>query len=193
MAAIKASMPIRERVIALDRVLEYLDASSIRAKNINGVKADPPAVFFSTRPAVVVNLDGNPVWSPIQGNELRFAVNTNWDLFEHPPSKTLFLRHETTWLKASSVTGQWVPAGTLPPSFTKLPADENWKEVRAALPGRTVAASALPTVFVSTTPAELILLRGQPQYQPVVGTRLLWVRNTDADVFRLGSAGSVYT
>ncbi len=191
-AAIKASMPVRERVIALDRVLAYLDASSIRPKNVDGVKADPPVVFFSTRPAVVVNLDGNPVWSPIQGNELRVAVNTNWDLFEHPSSKTLFLRHETTWMKASDLNGPWVAAGQLPASFAKLPADENWKEVRAALPGRTVAASALPTVFVSTKPAELILLRGQPQYEPVGGTRLLWVRNTEADVFRLGSGGPVY-
>ena len=192
LAAIKASIPVRERVIALDRVLAYLDASTIKAKNVSGVKADPPVVFYSTRPAVLVNLDGNPVWSPIQGNELRFAVNTNWDLFEHPSSKTLFLRHESAWMKASDVNGPWVAAGTLPASFTKLPADENWKEVRAALPGRTIAASALPTVFVSTKPAELILLRGQPQYEPVGGTRLLWVRNTEADVFRLGSGGPVY-
>ena len=42
----------------------------------------------------------------------------------------------TTWLKAANVEGPWAAAGTLPPSFTKLPADENWKEVRAALPGR---------------------------------------------------------
>ena len=191
-AAIKASIPLSERVVALDRVLAYLDASTIRAKNISGVKADPPVVFFSTRPAVVVNLDGNPVWSPIKDNDLRFAVNTNWDLFEHVPTKTFFLRHEATWMKASSVTGPWVPAGKLPDSFSKLPPDENWKEVRAALPGRAVTASALPTVYVATTPAELILLRGEPQYEPVGGTRLLWVRNTDADLFRLGSGGAVY-
>ena len=191
-AAIKAAMPVNERVIALDRVLAYLDASTIRAKNVNGVKADPPVVFFSTRPAVVVNLDGNAVWSPIQGSDLRFAVNTNWDLFEHPPTKAFYLRHENTWLKASNVSGPWGPAGALPGSFTKLPADENWKEVRAALPGRTAAASTLPTVFVSTTPAELILLRGQPQYEPVAGTRLQWVRNTEDDLFRLGPTGPVY-
>src|SRR5262245_27021017 len=73
-AAIKASMPLSERVIALDRVFAYIDASTIRPKNVAGVKADPPVVFFSTRPAVVVNIDGNPVWSPIKDNDLRFAV-----------------------------------------------------------------------------------------------------------------------
>ena len=190
-AAIKASMPLSQRVISLDRVLAYIDASTIRPKNVAGVKADPPVVFFSTRPAVVVNIDGNPVWSPIKDNELRFAVNTNWDLFEHPPTKSYYLRYETMWLKASAVSGPWTAAGTLPQSFTKLPADENWKDVRASLNIRK-SNPAVPTVFVSTRPAELILLRGEPQYQPVAGTSLLWVRNTDSDVFRLGQSGTVY-
>ena len=190
--AIKDGMPAGARVIALDLVLASVDASSIRPRNVEGVKADPPVVFFSTRPALLVNLDGGPVWSPIQGNDLRFAVNTNWDLFEYPPSKAYYLRHDTLWLTASNISGPWTAAGTLPASFSKLPADENWKEVRAALPGRAVAASALPTVFVSTSPAELMLLQGNPQYVPVSGTGLMWVRNTEADVFRVGSDGPVY-
>ena len=190
-ADIKAAMPLTERVIALDRVLAAVDASQIRPKNVEGLKADPPAIFFSTRPAVVVNLDGDPIWSPIQNNDLRFAVNTNWDLFEHPPSKTFYLRHENQWLKSSGVSGPWTVTGQLPASFSKLPAEENWKEVRAAVPKAT-ATSAAPTVFVSTMPGELILLRGEAQYEPVAGTKLLWVRNTESDVFRLGQTGSVY-
>jgi hypothetical protein len=190
--AIKASIPLGERVLALDRVLAYVDASRIRPTNVEGLKADPPVVFYSTRPAVIVNVDGDPIWSPIQGSDLRFAVNTNWDLFEHPPSKTYYLRHDTVWLKAAAVSGPWTGAGPLPASFAKLPADDNWKDVRAALPGRTVAAAALPTVFVSLRPAELILLRGEPQYVPVPGTTLLWVRNTEADLFRVGRGGPVY-
>ena len=52
-----------DRVITLDRVLEYLDTSTIRPKNVEGVKADPPILFYSTRPAIIINLDGDPVWS----------------------------------------------------------------------------------------------------------------------------------
>src|SRR5687768_1579147 len=189
-AAMKANMPHRERVLALDSVLAYVDASRIRAKNNDGVKADPPVVFFSSSPALVVNIDGDPVWSPIPMNDLRYAVNTNWDLFEHQPTKTYYLRHETSWLKATDLAGPWSAAGALPPSFGKLPADENWKEVRAAVPGR--AAASVPRVFVSKTPAELILLQGPPRYQKVGDTGLLWVQNTEADVFRLGEAGAVY-
>ena len=74
-------------MIALDRVLARLDKSQIIPKNVDGVKADPPVIFYSTSPAILVNLDGDPIWSPIKDNDLKFAVNTNWDLFEHAPTQ----------------------------------------------------------------------------------------------------------
>jgi hypothetical protein len=191
-AEIDKAMPDDDRVIALDRVLANLDKSQIIPKNVEGIKADPPTIFFSKTPAVIVNLDGDPVWSPIKENDLKFAVNTNWDLFQHGPTATLYLRNDNSWLKARDVKGPWSPAGTLPDSFKKLPAEENWKEVKAALPGKSISASAVPKVFVSYQPAELILLSGEPNYLLVQGTELLWVSNTDSDVFRMGKAGKVY-
>jgi hypothetical protein len=182
-----------DRVIALDRVLANLDKSGLIVKNVEGVKADPPVIFFSKTPAVIVNLDGDPIWSPIKENDLKYAVNTNWDLFQYAPSNTYYLRNNDSWLKATDVMkGPWTPAGTLPASFKNLPPDDNWKDVKAALPGKAVAASAVPKVFTSNRPAELILLTGEPKYTPVAGTGLQWVSNTESDVFRMGTTGAVY-
>jgi hypothetical protein len=189
-AEVTTSVPPQERVIALDRVLAAIDKSQIIPKNVEGVKADPPPIFFSQAAAILVNIDGDPIWSPIKENDLKFAVNTNWDLFQHEPTKTYYLLNNDAWLKTTDLKGKWEPAGQLPESFKKLPADDNWKEVRANLPGKKGKPT---TVFVSTVPAELILLQGQPNYQLVQGTSdLLWVSNTESDVFRLGKAGTVY-
>jgi len=50
-------------------------------------------------------------------------------------------------------------------------------------PGQYVAQSAasgiFPTIYVSTVPAELIMTRGAPSYEPISGTSLLDVTNTD--------------
>ena len=135
-AEIDKAIPDDERVIALDRVLSNLDKSQVIPKNVEGVKADPPTIFFSTTPAVIMNLDGEPIWSPIKENDLKFAVNTNWDLFQYAPTNTLYLRNNDTWLKATDVKGPWSPAGKLPASFKKLPAEDNWKDVKANLPGQ---------------------------------------------------------
>jgi hypothetical protein len=190
-AEVEKAIPDEDRLIALDRVLAYADKSRIIPRNAEGIKADPPRIFFSKTAAVLVNIDGDPVWSPIRENDLKFAVNSNWDIFKHEPTKTFYLRNDAAWLKTSDLTGgQWEPAGKLPESFNKLPADDNWKDVKANLPGK--GAHPAPKVFLSTQPAELILLQGEPQYTKVEGTRLLWVSNTDSDVFRYGKNGPVY-
>jgi hypothetical protein len=188
---INAAIPRDERVIGLDRVLAAVDSSEIKPRDNSGVKADPPVVFYSTTPAVVVNFDGDPIWSPIKDNDLRIAVNTNWDVFQYPPSNLYYLRINTSWLKAPGVEGPWTPAGTLPDSFAKLPDNDNWKDVRAALAAHQ-APGANQTVFVSKKPAELIQLKGEPVYAAVAGTTLFWVSNTDSDLFRAGRDGLVY-
>ena len=104
-------------MIALDRVLANVDKSKIVPKTVEGIKADPPTIFFSKTPAVIVNLDGEPIWSPIKENDLKYAVNTNWDLFQHVPTNTYYLRHDTSWLKAADLQGpvdaRWHAAGQL--------------------------------------------------------------------------------
>ncbi len=191
--AISSGLPDADRVIALDRVLANLDKSQIAPKNVEGVKADPPVIFYSDSPAVLVNIDGEPIWSPVKEVDLKYAVNTNWDLFSHEPTKTFFLLHEGGWLKATDLKGTWEPAGQLPESFKKLPADENFKDVKAAVPGKKIDAKKAPKVFLSTVPAEMILLAGPAKYVLVNGTaNLLWVSNTESDLFRDGMKGTVY-
>ncbi len=87
---------------------------------------------------MIVNLDGDPIWSPIKDNDLKYAVNTNWDLFQHVPSNTYYLRNNDTWLKTADVMkGPWAPAGTLPASFKNLPPDDNWKDVQGGPAGQS--------------------------------------------------------
>ncbi len=188
------SRPMNERVIDLARVLAYVDASPLKVREAENIKADPPMVYWAPAPAILVNLDGDPVWGTIEGLDLRYALNTNWDLLEHTPSKMFYLRYNLSWLQASAVTGPWSPVkGKLPESFTKLPANDNWNEVRNSVPGKKLSNKEVPKVFVSTNPAELIVLEGSASYLKVEGApTLLWVNNTEADLFRMGLNGDYY-
>jgi hypothetical protein len=106
------------------------------------------------------------------------ADTTNWDLFAYGSTPTYYLRVDKTSMTASNIEGPWKRFKT------PLPA------AHGAQPAGTAAAA--PTVFVSQKPAELMLLNGVAAYTPVMGTRLEWVSNTDSDVFRLGTTGTVY-
>ena len=187
---IEKIIPDDERTISLDRVLSQIDKSIITPKNVEGLKSDPPLVFVSKTAAIMLSLDGDPIWSPIKDNDLKFAVNTNWDLLQYPATNTYFLRDDASWLKATNLNGPWTPAGKLPESFRKLPGDENWKDVVLNLPGKPITHP--PHVYYSTKPSELIYIQGEPKYVPVPGTGLLWVSNTEADLFRMGESGPFY-
>ena len=187
---IQKTMPQDEVIVPLDLVLANLDKSQIIPKNVEGLKADPPKIFWSKTRAILVNFDGDPIWSPIKDNELKFAVNTNWDLFQHGPTSLYYLRNENTWLKATDVKGPWSAAGKLPESFNKLPADDNWKDVKASLPGKPGGANV--KIFVSTEPSEMILLQGDEKRVAVPGTSLFWVSNTESDLFQMGQTGPMY-
>jgi hypothetical protein len=190
-ADVDAAVPREERVIGLARVLAAVDPGEVKPHNVDGVRADPPVVFYSTKRAVLVTLDGDPIWKAIRDTGLRFAVNANRDLFEDVPSSSYYLRIDAAWMRATSIEGPWRPAGRLPDSLSKLPDDDAWKEARRTLGARSAVDQA-PTVLVSRRPAELILLRGAPTYASVPGTGLLWVSNTDSDIFRAGKTGPVY-
>ncbi|HMG33766.1 MAG TPA: hypothetical protein VKM94_07505 [Blastocatellia bacterium] len=191
---IEKTIPDDARLIGLDRVLTSIDKSQIIPKNVVGIKADAPPIYFSKTPAVLLNLDGDPIWSPIKDNDLKFAVNTNWDLFNYPQENTYYLRYDTMWLQAPDVKGPWAAAHKLPGSFKELPKeDQNWTAVRESLKNKDKNQVPAPAVFVSTAPAELISVQGEPKYVPVhAGGRLLWLSNTESDVFRLGETGPIY-
>ncbi|HUL03770.1 MAG TPA: hypothetical protein VLV16_11135 [Gemmatimonadales bacterium] len=177
-------LPDSERIMSLDRALAGVDKSQIVIKNAEGLKADPPPIFYSSKPAILVNLDGEPIWSPVTGVDLSYAVNTNWDLFKQASGDTLYLRYLEVWMTAPTLKGPWVPVKKLPETFKNFPADSNWAEVRKNVPGKRASDDLV--VFVSLKPAELIAFDGDPKFEPIKNTRLLWVSNTESDLFELG-------
>jgi hypothetical protein len=183
----------RATTLSLDRVIAYLDPKQQPVQPAVEVSLEPPTIFSSTTPAILVMFMGEPQFQPVETNrtDLLFALNTNWDVLYDAASGRYYLLNGEGWLTTSDVLkGPWVPTKSLPPSIYSLPATENWAEVRKHLPGK--AAKKAPTVFVTTGPAEMILTDGAPRYMPVRGTKLLRVNNTESVLFLHTGDGKLY-
>jgi hypothetical protein len=186
-AAEKASALFRElfptggETISVDRLIADLDQQKQPAHTVE-LKNDPPVIFYSAGPAILLTILGEPVLTPVAKTDLQFIVNTNWDLFYEKSKKKYYLLAEQQWMTAAELKGPWTATKTLPKDMTKLPAGENFDEVKKMVPPPSVA-SAAPQVFYSTEPAELIVFKGAPVYTKIDGTQLLYVSNTDNNIF----------
>jgi hypothetical protein len=178
---VRNSAQFSERVIPLASVLASLNAQTTTPASVP-VRTAPPTIFYTQKPAILVVFDGDPIMAPIQGTKLTFAVNTNWPVIFDPASATYYLLQNDHWIAAPGRNGPWTPA-TAPASFAALPATNNWQDVRAHLSAPAIAPSAMPQVFVSTTPADLIAVSGAPQFESIAGTHLRYVTNTASDLF----------
>jgi hypothetical protein len=185
--------PGRATTLSLDRVVAYLQPDTQPVQPAVEVNLDPPQIFSSTTPAILVMFMGAPQYKPVETDrtDLLFALNTNWDVLYDTASRQYYLLNGEGWLTApDALKGPWTPAKTLPPSIYSLPATENWAEARKRLPGKP--AKAAPTVFTSTMPAEMILTDGAPKFVPVKNTQLLRVSNTDSVLFQHAGDRKLY-
>lgn len=166
--------------IALDRLVASVSKS--QAPTTVSVRNDPPVVFVSYSPAMLVHVDGQPVLGKIKDTNLEFMVNSNWPLFLDKSKSNYYLYTGKQWLMTSNPQGRWLATVSLPKDFSKLEKDPQWAGLATAIPPRP-GGGAAPTVFYSANPAEVILFTGQPVYAKIPGTQLVYATNTDADVF----------
>ena len=186
----RAIVPPEGEPVALDRLLADLDTTKMPLKTAP-LKNDPPQIFYSASPAILLMVQGQPVLSPIEKTDLQFVVNTNWDLFFEKSKGDYYLLDNNLWLTSKNLGGPWVATKTLPKDMAKLPPGQNFDDVKRYVPPPATTGRA-PRVVYSQTPAELLLLRGAPVYTRISGTRLLYVTNTDNDVFLDDAAKQYY-
>ncbi len=179
---VRKVLPNKAVTISLDRLTASVERSE-QTKPAAGVKSDPPRIFVSKGASILLMVDGDPVLVPVENTTLQFVVNTNWDVFTTKDKTAYYLLNGNVWLTSAKLEGPWALAKTLPADFTKIPATEGWQDVKSAVPPKAAAGTRPPQVFFSSQPAEVLSFTGEPVYAPITGTRLVYAKNTDSDLF----------
>src|SRR5579871_2236033 len=187
------------RVWELDRLEASAAASTSKATPRAVVlNNDPPPIFFSRSPALLVLIDGPPAQRRVPGTQIQRVINTRALLLvEGEAAPTFYLGIGSRWLKAEALEGPWTLVRRTPYGLevaNKLAVDAKLVDLHENDPemSRIFERDEVPQIIVSTRPAELIVTKGEPQFAPVPGTKLLWARNTDANIFRDTQTGLVY-
>jgi hypothetical protein len=180
-------------VIALDRLLAEMAITQARISNAGyELRNDPPQIFFSTRRSILVLIDGEPVLRPVKGSDLSRVINTR-TLILHDGSKgKYYLRLMGGWMESDAAAGPWSIAWDAPSDLKKALAAaaetgqvdllEGTGEGKLLL-SEAAKQGALPAIYVSFKPAELLQTLGEPQLTSIEATQLLYVTNTENDIF----------
>ncbi len=176
--------------ISLDRLVA--SATKPPPTTVAAVKNDPPVIYISLRPAVLLQLNGAPVKAAIANSHLEVIVNANWPLFLDKSTSQYYLFTGSSWSSSSNVTSGWTAAAVLPAEMAKLSTQPMWSDLKPYIPAPAGSAAKAPAVYASTTPAEVVVFAGRPSFAPIPNTQLVYANNTESDVFKYTPTGTLY-
>jgi hypothetical protein len=160
--------------------------------------ANAPEIVVSTEPAELVVTEGPAAFVPLV-DDLLVLQNSEDDVFMHVSSQKFYIVLAGRWYQADSLTGPWAyqAADALPKAFADIPRDSNQADSRVYVAGTEEANDAVLDAQVPQTAAVKrgevdleVKYDGEPVYQPVDGTDLVYIQNTGSTV--LVSGGLYY-
>ena len=178
-----STMSLDRLEIALSITGEERKAQAVSVKN------DPPRFVFSQSAAVLVPIDGAPVWRRVEETQIERVINSRAFVALDDSTGRFYVHLFDGFVVAPAIAGPWTVAANVPPGVASLEASLARANVIDPMTGpsdpkKASLKNGVPEVIVSTAPTELIITDGLPDWVPIEGTMLLYVKNTTGNIFK---------
>lgn len=199
---LEEEIPKWELEFSLDALLSSLQINEAEIKTSQNLNNNPPEIIYMKQPSVLVIFDGEPKFNPLEHSDLKQAINTPFFVVQDAGNNNYYLFGGDFWYTTHDLLkGKWTNI-TEPPKEVKKLQEEFEKEAekrqlqRQATQSQNnedtiqnqpvkprVSKPVESQIIIRTQPSELIQSDGEPDFAPVEGTKLLYMTNTDNDVF----------
>ena len=180
-------IPAHAAPIPIDWLVAALEEEKLSSTSYDNA---PPTIIYKDKPSILVFIDGEPVYEAVKnddqggdpvyagsGPELDRVANTPY-LLVRPKGGNNWLYGSGLWYSAKTVQGPWTYEKKAPAALEALA-----QKVDTASTTEKPEDGIIPEVVVTTKPAVLLDINGAPQMQPFDNTSLMYVTNTDKDLF----------
>jgi len=188
-AAVRQALLSRPVTLSLDQLLAMVETVQKQQAAAAALQTSPPQVIFREHPTVKVQYDGPPRMLATPGSPLLPVANTPFFIVLDPAVKTYYLKGAGRWFSAPDPLGPFQAAAQVPADVAGLADASDYKDPQQPLSNSQAAALEIMT---ATEPTELIWTDGPPQMGTIPGTDLLYVTNTDSDMFLLIDTQQIY-
>jgi len=177
---------------SLDRMQAALEVVKEEQKGRDvPVQNQPPQFIFSDTPAVLIQVDGEPVWRSVEGSDLVRVLNTRALILGNKSGK-VYLHLFDGFMEAPALSGPWMAAKSGPAGADGIAQELAKKDIVDLMEGppdeqtqkKPSLKDGAPKVIVATTPTELVVTNGPPDWAQITGQNLLYVKNTSGTIFK---------
>lgn len=191
-AALQKDAANRKKTISLDQLEAAVGVLSAEQQADNApLENTPPAIITSDVPALLVYIDGDAAYRPVDGTALQRVINTRPLLLKDAQGKH-YLHVFDGWMVADQLNGEYTQLAAPPADLDKAKQAAIKSRQVDLLTGQSdpkdkvpsLAKPPQPKIFIATAPTELLVTDGAPQWLPIQGTSLLYVSNTTGHIFK---------
>lgn len=181
---LESAVPRWDLSISLSRLRAALQPVSSGADP--GYRNDPPRIIVENKPALLLLLDGPPRLQNTDKKGLQIVANTAIPVIFDTKASQYWMYGSSVWFTTRDLlNGDWKPADNVPAPIQDIVKDDNTLDSARVDGQQSAAAGQLRSarIVVATEPTELVVVQGAPNYSPLVGGDLLYVTNSDSDLF----------
>ncbi len=180
---LETEIPKWDMVISLDQLEASIEENGLTNPNSSdNLSTTPPKIIYANKPSTLVLIEGEPKLKENKDMGVELVMNTPFTIAKI--NNLYYLNGSNKWYSSKDISGPWNYIKSIPVSLEKLDQairENDKKEMDKA--ASDSAATTIPEIIVSTVPAELIQSNGEADFSPVKGTGLLYMTNTNNDIF----------
>jgi hypothetical protein len=176
---------------SLDELTSSLTSNQAAVSTTSNFNNDPPEIIFVKHNSVLLLFDGDPVFKETGSPGINRAINTPFLVLQDLTTNSFYLNGGDYWYTATDpVRAYWTNIPKPPANIAKY-FDDLKKQVdysggsgqQALTKPSTGSTTGIPEIIVRTKQCELIQSNGEPQWAAIQGTQLLYMTNTDDNIF----------
>ncbi|WP_374034236.1 carbohydrate-binding family V/XII [Bdellovibrio bacteriovorus] len=190
-AAVEKKLDGKTLTVSYRSLVDNLAATENTNAKQPELKNTAPNFVFSSQPAILIMISGEPQWVESSGaKEVKRVLNSSALFLHQESSKDYYLWALGKWFQAPALKGPWQTSKPGPSSKYVMIKDNLVKEKKIdPLEGKTADGKSIfqpgvtPQIIIATKPTELLQSTGEPKYSSVEGTSLLYMSNSPNSIF----------
>ncbi len=172
--------------LPLDQVLASLELRTEEKKLSKDLNNAPPKIIYTNKPSILVLIDGTPKLQHNNDWGIDAVVNSPFTIVKNTDGN-YYLYGGKKWYVAPAATGPYQYSANTPSHLLTIQKAVDSANTDPGFTSDDAGArdrdDIIADIIVSTEPAELVQSKGEADFASIEGTNLLYMSNSDNDVF----------